>query len=715
MNCFRLVPVTILLLLCLTLSQAADLPPSQSRKAAFFRALASQDARYDPNEKMIRRPFSSPGYHTTLKSGFVHPTRDSLNYAVALLNAGSPDRLERAVGILRKVISLQDQNPDSRTYGIWSWFYEEPLDKMSPPDWNWADFCGTQLLQVAREHLYRLPADVQQSVPDSIIHAARSIKRRNVGPGYTNIALMGAYVTLSAGELFNDPDLLDYGRSRLHRFWDYTTEKGSFSEYNSPTYTVVAIDEITRMITQIEDPESRPLLEKLNRFAWLHLARHFHPPTRQWAGPHSRSYSTLLRSSTRAFIQRATEGRITFMPEEQAWQSLDAHSLRAQCPEDYFHYFTDLPEPRLEIETFQKAGAGKHDIVGTTYLHPDFAFASVNIGDLWNQRRPLLAYWKTDKGVVSMRIRCLHDDYDYSSASIFTVQDKADILGAVVFATDRGDTHISLDRLKDATIKAKDLRLRLEFEGAVENLDINQISSNNPLPSVVASLSLRDEAKDSLPNSNSQIVNNKLLTSPSVVPAPPTVIPAQAGIQNPNSEPSPSVIASPGAPGKQSLTNPNPKITNGKWLITSAQVQCTFNVPYATFDNNPIHFETNKESSKATIDIILYSGPNKKFNFNKIQKAAVAFTLFIVPAKTTTQNPDPGPSTPVISAPFDVIPAKAGTQNLSPDSSLYPTISITDGLLKTTFKSMSLTVPLKPTHTSTQRNTSSAIRNNTNP
>ncbi|MHC4354452.1 MAG: hypothetical protein ACYS0H_17250, partial [Planctomycetota bacterium] len=70
----------------------------------------------------------------------------------------------------------------------------------------------------------------------------------------------------------------------------------------------------------------------------------------------------------------------------------------------------------------------------------------------------------------------------YSSASIFTVQDKGDILGAVVFATDRGDTHISLDRIKNATIKAKDLRLRLEFEGATENLKLPAaVQLNEPI------------------------------------------------------------------------------------------------------------------------------------------------------------------------------------------------------------------------------------------
>ncbi len=553
------------------LSRAGDLFATKAQKAAFLRALERQDRRYDPNEHMIRRPFSSPGYHTTLKGGYVHPTRDSLKYAVALLDAGTQERLSRAEAVLRKVISLQDQDPDSRTYGIWSWFYEEPLEKMSPPDWNWADFCGTQLLQVARDHMHRLPAELQRSVRESIIHAARSIKRRNVGPGYTNIALMGTCVTLSAGELFDQAELLEYGRSRLRRFWEYTRQKGSFSEYNSPTYTVVAIEEITRMHQHITDPPSRPLLEKINRFAWFHLARHFHPPTGQWAGPHSRCYSTMLRSSTRAFIQRATAGRVEFMPEEDAWQSLEAHRVRPACPEDYFHYFTKLPEPRLEIETFKKGGAGRHDTVGTTYLHPAFTLGSANVSDLWNQRRPVLAYWNADNDdVVAARIRCLHDDYDYSSASIFTVQDKNDLLGAVVFATDRGDTHISLDRI-DGTIKAKDLRLRLEFEGAVKNL---------------------------------------------------TIAPARASVRN--------LAAKEGSgAGLHSAADSNgdAQTAQAAWCITSGAVRCGFDVPYAVFDDNRIRFETGRNDHKAWIDIILYSGREKEIDFRTIQKAAVVFTL----------------------------------------------------------------------------------------
>ncbi len=102
MKYFRLrLTIIFLLTLCVPIvCSASELFSSPQQKAGFLKALSKQDDRYDPAEKMIRRPFSSPGYHTTLKGGYIHPPRDSLNYAVALLDSGEPDRLKRAQDIL---------------------------------------------------------------------------------------------------------------------------------------------------------------------------------------------------------------------------------------------------------------------------------------------------------------------------------------------------------------------------------------------------------------------------------------------------------------------------------------------------------------------------------------------------------------------------------------------------------------------------------------
>ena len=105
---------------------------------------------------------------------------------------------------------------------------------MNPPDFNWADFGGITLLQVARDHRQRLPADLAQAVDASILHAAESIKKRNVGPSYTNIAMTGTYVTLVVGEMYDLAEFREYGLQRLRRIHTFTEENGGFEEYNSP-------------------------------------------------------------------------------------------------------------------------------------------------------------------------------------------------------------------------------------------------------------------------------------------------------------------------------------------------------------------------------------------------------------------------------------------------------------------------------------------------
>jgi len=452
--------------ICLVVFVVSAIPTSASQwqinpqqLSRLREALRKLDGRYDPREQMLREPFHSPGYHTTLKGGFVHSTRSSLEYAVGLLDTGEDSLLPRAEAILKRVISLQDKNPESKTYGIWPWFLEEPLEKMSPPDWNWADFCGTLLLQVALDHRDRLSPTVAKMVDESIQHAARSIQRRNVGPDYTNIAIMGSYVTLVAAELYGLKDIGAYAQERWRRFYLHATSRGAFTEYNSPTYTVVALREVGRMLKHLKDAQARQQAEAVYRLAWEEIAHHFHPPTRQWAGPHSRSYSTMVGPSFWLLLYQATDGRVNFGHNEPR---LDEVRLPLPCPPDLEHYFTELTNARQLLKTFVP---GQPPVVGTTYLHPLYALGSVNRGDLWNQRRPLVAYWGSSNSVSSVRLRCLHDGYDFAATQFFSVQRDGAVLAAVNWATDGGDRHVSLDRIKNATFRAKDIRLRFEFEG----------------------------------------------------------------------------------------------------------------------------------------------------------------------------------------------------------------------------------------------------------
>lgn len=448
---------TALLLLPVAVS-AAWTPPDPAQLARLDRALAPGEAHYDPVEQMLRRPFSSPGYHTTLTGGYVHSTRESLAHAVGLLDTGRPADRERAIAIIRRVVALQDTDRASRTYGIWSWFLEEPLSRMSPPDFNWADFNGVSLLQIARDHRSRLPGELARGVDDAILHACQAIKKRNVGPGYTNIAIMGTYVTLVAGELYDLAEFKAYGLERLQRIHRFTADNGAFEEYNSPTYTVIALLELSRLRAHAQDPAARPLIDALLHRAWQEIATHFHAPTRQWAGPHSRAYSSLNRTSALALIQRGTAGRIDLGVDEPDREEC---RLPVSCPPDLEPLFGPLSEPRTVTTTFIR----RTQTVGTTYLHPKYALGSINQGDLWNQRRALLLHFGTAATPGYLQLRLLKNGYDFSSGIFTGAQREGVAVGTVHLITNGGDTHISLDRVKQGRIRVRDLRLRFEVGG----------------------------------------------------------------------------------------------------------------------------------------------------------------------------------------------------------------------------------------------------------
>jgi len=452
----------------------------------FAKTLESQHKSYDPEEKMISQPYSSGGYryHTAYKGNVIHPTRTSFNYAIDCLDSGVPELCQRGIEILDRMVDLQDTDKESRTFGIWSYYLEEPLDKMDAPDFNWADFCGVQLLQAELRHKDKLPAEVEQRVRQAILNACFSIRRRNVGPGYTNIALMSTYMVLVAGRLFDDEELLDYGRERLDRFYQYTLRHGCFTEFNSPTYTMVALRELGRMLRDVEDKDCLEKIADLYRLAWTHIGRHFHQPTRQWAGPQSRAYRDLEGSGLWHFIQRATDNQVQFVPPEKLPFDGGYSLLPIKCPEESIHYFKSLDKPRYEIEMFfggkeplpeaEGDKIGDLPIVGTTLIHPAFAFGSANRCDFWNQRRPLIIHCGSWDKPSYARLRFLHDDYDYSSAMSFITQWMNRALIGINFATNYGDKHLSLHKVINATIQAEDLRLRLELGGDLSSLELPQ-------------------------------------------------------------------------------------------------------------------------------------------------------------------------------------------------------------------------------------------------
>ena len=445
---------------------------SEPRRRSLLAALAREDPHYDPFAKMTVAPAASgPGYHATLRTGDVRATRPSLVYAAALLDSGERPRIERAREILRSVLSLQEQDSASETYGVWPWCLEEPLAKMSPPDLDGTYSCAISLLMAWIGHREDFVAGLADQVREAILRTARSIQRRDVDPAHTHVAIMDTGVTLLAAQEFKQPDLRAHAKERLRKLHDFVMQQGSFTEYNSPDHLVIALQELSRMLWLVKDSRDLTLIRAIHDLAWKHAATHFHAPTRQWAGPHGESHETDLRkrNATLAFFQAGCGAKANFNLGDPLPLGLEACRLPLECPRKFVKHFVQLDAPRQVVETFIKPDPAQpgaaNAVIGTTWLHPRFSLGSVNRGDFWAQRRPLLAYWGTAQAPRHLRARFLKDDRDFASALFFSAQHEGAMLAVVTFATDLGDKHPSLDPIKDGTIRARDLRLRFEIGG----------------------------------------------------------------------------------------------------------------------------------------------------------------------------------------------------------------------------------------------------------
>lgn len=440
--------------------------------------LKSVEPRFDEAVSMPSSICHSIGYHSRLPDGCIcHSTREAIYYALALIRSGKKKNLERAEKVIRAVLALQETNPYKQTYGIWPWFQEEPLPKMAPPDWNWADFIGAALCHILIEHKKELPKPLVKEITDALERAAWSIFRRNVQPNYTNIALMGAAVTSAAGRILKNDLLTEYARERIKAFWEFTKETGGLNEYNSPTYTFIALFETERILQLSKDPETCEYAEKLRRLIWQSLADHYHPATGQLAGPHSRAYASCLNPGIIRYLTEMTGVDIPGADpkEEKNDLSLFSGETHLPCPKDIVKRFRKLPKKELETtQRFIKREPDSDSFYGTTWMTEQVAFGSISRCCTWVQGHPLIAYWVNGKKPAVFHFNFLKNGREFSSMGLRTAQKKNIALTAFHPLTDRGDYHIHLDHPADQTFHAAELVLRYKLEA--ENAEVCELS-----------------------------------------------------------------------------------------------------------------------------------------------------------------------------------------------------------------------------------------------
>jgi hypothetical protein len=445
------------------------------------KAASTEAPRFDEKEALVTRLFG-PGYryHTKLREGRVHDLRASADYALALLELGAKTGLVRAEQILNRVCALQDTDPVSKWYGLWGYYLEEPPAQMAEADWNWADFLGGTLLLVDIRHGDRLEAGLRGRIRDSIHYAVLSVQRRDVTTNYTNIAVKGTFVCAAAAERLGLADLPEYARQRMARIEAYIGESGSFAEYNSPVYAEVTLTDLTRMRMYLRPGPVRDGAARIEGLLWLHLARHWDGFRKQFAGPMSRCYETDLGEPF--WLEKSLGGRLGLANPALRGQygDLDTAIHDFRCPEQLAGAFLQSSsyfrrEAFLAPQAGRVAGTSCRPVQGATFVGRDFSLGSVNQGDFWVQRRPLLAYFGgPERPARIVRLRMIKDGYDFASGLVWTVQQDGNLLGLVNFRSPGGDRHPTLDPIRNGEFPCGRLFLELTFEGLAEGFSFRK-------------------------------------------------------------------------------------------------------------------------------------------------------------------------------------------------------------------------------------------------
>lgn len=221
-----------------------------------------------------------------------HIVRESTYYALGLLERGET---ERAAGVLHAVLDHQLDEPGAVYHGTFLRYSEEALPGTGAVEWrdydpNWRDFIGTGFALGLIFFEEQLPAELVARIEHSLCLAVEGTLARAVRPGYTNIALMDAYLLHFTGQRLDEPGWCAAGETLAQQVYDLFAQTGAFEEYNSPTYYGADLYALALWRGFSGSALLRELGAKMEADVWRDIAAYYHAGLRNVAGPWDRSY-----------------------------------------------------------------------------------------------------------------------------------------------------------------------------------------------------------------------------------------------------------------------------------------------------------------------------------------------------------------------------------------------------------------------------------------
>ena len=294
---------------------------------------------YDPDFHLVAITVGQRLFHTVWMS---------TEYAVALVENGSPAEIARAEAVIDAVLDCQDTDARSPHYGNFKWEHED----LAVEDLNAVQFVLVRLIPLLLSRSDGLSAELVERVRARIRIGLDEIARIDVSTTYSNIVAQDIANSILGGQLLKLPQYTRRGVAKLRKWIKAIDQSGIPHEYNSPTYSFVSIDALHKVVEFSEYPEAGVLAQLIISRIGLSVALRLHAKSGRLAPPHCRAYYPALVCDS--------------APEASAFSRLLA---QGKIPTWLETVLNNRPTPMMVTET-SDAGAG---VVISSYLDAEYS------------------------------------------------------------------------------------------------------------------------------------------------------------------------------------------------------------------------------------------------------------------------------------------------------------------------------------------------------
>ncbi|HAA75419.1 TPA: hypothetical protein DCE37_09890 [Candidatus Latescibacteria bacterium] len=135
----------------------------------------------------------------------------------------------------------------------------------------------------------QLGSDLGKEIDQALHLAAQGSAVRDVNPGYTNIALMSAFLMDYVGVTQSDSALAAAGMNKARAIFELFQVHSTFPEFNSPTYYGVNLMALGMWRSMARSQELRDWGASMERTLWEEIGQLYHAGLRNMCGPYARS------------------------------------------------------------------------------------------------------------------------------------------------------------------------------------------------------------------------------------------------------------------------------------------------------------------------------------------------------------------------------------------------------------------------------------------